>query len=174
MHMSRTVPFPPFPRPSVIQYLPIMYSRTVIQYLPMYSHTVIQYLPMYNRPSLIRHLLQRHFLLDKQGCWIIKSCPPTRPTCYHTCLCSTSKCKDFLCQSKYFVECMSLTCTWEYPMHWHRIFPSVCYMCCVCYKLTMLPDGMRCTTAGLENRNMYSLSDLLQKITPGGGIQVPD
>ena len=34
--------------------------------------------------------------------------------------------------------------------------------------------GMRCTTAGLENRNKYSLSDLLQKIAAGTGIQVPD
>ena len=60
-------------------------------------------------------------------------------------------------------------------MHWHRILPSVCYMCCTVY-VTMVPDSMRCTctTAGLENRIMYSLSDLLQKISPGGGIQVPD
>ena len=34
--------------------------------------------------------------------------------------------------------------------------------------------GTRCTTAGLENRIMYSLSDLLQKIAAGDGIQVPD
>ena len=47
------------------------------------------------------------------------------------------------------------------------------YVTCVVY-VTMLPDGMRCTTAGLENRIMYSLSDLLQKIAAGGGIQVPD
>ena len=40
--------------------------------------------------------------------------------------------------------------------------------------VTMVPDSMRCTTAGLENRIMYSLSDLLQKIAAGGGIQVPD
>ena len=49
-------------------------------------------------------------------------------------------------------------------------------MCSVVY-LTMVPDhadSLRCTTAGLENRIMYSLSDLLQKIAAGGGIQVPD
>ena len=40
--------------------------------------------------------------------------------------------------------------------------------------VAMLPDRMRCTTAGLENRFMYSLSDLLQKIAAGGEIQVPD
>ena len=40
--------------------------------------------------------------------------------------------------------------------------------------VTMLPDRMRCTTAGLENQMMYSLSDLLQKFAAGGGIQVPD
>ena len=47
------------------------------------------------------------------------------------------------------------------------------YVTCFVY-VTMLPDGMRCTTAGLENRIVYSLSDLLQKIAAGGGIQVPD
>ena len=50
---------------------------------------------------------------------------------------------------------------------------SQVYVICVVY-VTMLPDSMRCTTAGLENRIMYSLSDLLQKIAAGGGIQVPD
>ena len=49
------------------------------------------------------------------------------------------------------------------------------YVTCVVY-VTMVPDpdSMRCTTAGLENRIMYSLSDLLQKMAAGGGIQVPD
>ena len=32
------------------------------------------------------------------------------------------------------------------------------YITCVVY-VTMLADGMRCTTAGLENRIMCSLSD---------------
>ena len=45
------------------------------------------------------------------------------------------------------------------------------YVTCVAY-VTMLPDGMRCTTAGLEHRIIYSLSDLSQKIAAGGGIQV--
>ena len=44
---------------------------------------------------------------------------------------------------------------------------------CVVY-VTMVPDSMRCAIAGLENRIMYSLSDLLQKTAAGGGIQVPD
>ena len=47
------------------------------------------------------------------------------------------------------------------------------YVTCVVY-VTMLPDGMRCTTAGLENRIMHSSSDLLAKIAAGDGIQVPD
>ena len=40
--------------------------------------------------------------------------------------------------------------------------------------IAVLRYGMRYTTAGLESRIMYNLSDLLQKIAAGGGIQVPD
>ena len=37
---------------------------------------------------------------------------------------------------------------------------SQVYVTFVVY-VTMVPDSMRCTAAGLENRIMYSLSDLL-------------
>ena len=62
-------------------------------------------------------------------------------------------------------------------MHVYNVHLGISYALALDIPKCMLQcsfDSMQCTTAGLENRIMHSLSDLLQKIAAGGGIQVPD